>query len=181
MQDRSQEITLRGGLIGRAKVSLVDCSKRILLLLLLLPLLGLGWSIDGTLGEVILPILVLVSAALLAGGLLEVFLSYTTDTSLVDVVLHSLLLVLATLLGLVQLGHSVVLLSRIGGIDRGHVHGLVRDLGELFLLLLFLKLALFLFGALKSFLLSSFQCRFLDLLLQLFWALPQVVDVHKQV
>jgi len=112
LHDRSQEVTLGGGLIGRAKVSLVDCSERILLLLLVLPLLGLGWSIDGTLGEVILPILVL-SAALLAGGLLEVLRAYTTNASLVDVVLHSLLLVLSVLLGLVEFGHSVVLLGRI--------------------------------------------------------------------
>jgi hypothetical protein len=82
-------------------------------MLLVLSLLGLGRSIDGALGEVILPIFVLVSAALLAGRLLEVIRAYTTNASLVDIVLHTLLLVLSVLLGLVELGHRVVLLGGI--------------------------------------------------------------------
>ena len=91
------------------------------------------------------------------------------------------MLVLSALLRVVQLRHGVVLLSRVGLVDGRHVHGLVRDLGELLLFLLFLELALLFLSSLEGLLFGTLERCLLDGLLDLGGSLPEVVDVHDQV
>lgn len=182
---RSQEILLRGG-DSSTEVRLLVGRRVLLILLLVLSLLGLGGgSAHGPVDHVVILTLVLVLATLGSSSLLgrgEVVLANATDASLLEVVIHSLLLAsLALFLRASEFGNGVVLVGRVGGIDGGHVHGLVRDLGELFLLLLFLELTLFLFGTFKGFLLGTLQSRLLDGLLQAGGSLPELPDVHDEV
>ena len=182
--DCSQEILLSG--VGGSEVGLlVDSGGGVSLLdVLLSPFLGLlrSSASDGSLNQVILLVLVLVtlvlSAALLSG--LIVVLG-TTNASIVNLVLEAGLLALALLSGLGELGHGVVLLSGVGGVHGGHVHGLVGDLGELLLFLLFLQLALFLLGTLQGFLFGALKSGLLDFFLQTHGTLVQVVDVHQNI
>lgn len=159
-----------------------------LLSLLLSALLGLGRSGYGALSQVILLVLILIlvlSSLLFGRRLGEVVLADAANASFIDIVLIALLLVLTLpLLGAADLRD--VTRVALGGVSIGimdgrHAERLVRNLGELFLFLLFLELAFFLLCALQCLLLSTLQSGLLDRLLDLLGSLPEVVNVHDDV
>ena len=100
----------------------------------------------------------------------------------IDIVLNSL--GFATLLTLLWLDIALIhtqVMSSVWMVQARGIDGVVRDLGELFLFLLFLEFTLFLFSTLKGFLLSSLQVSLLDSLLNSVWSLNEIDDVHNDV